>query len=266
MNKWTKESALKELGRFINRTDELKVLERFSSDHMRWQANCLEFLEDVFGRESRYYLSFAHMKWERQGSFIVGGPDDPSGSWNPGAAIEREHQKAFVSALDAAKGLLQAASDKLQRLELSEVYEGKNSPPESSQIIKVINLCDRQLRKTIRKKPEKEKDVQDSLENLLIGADIEYGRDSENIQFSSKSYVPDFTFPRIDLVLEVKLCFKAEREKEIISEINDDILAYQAKYSNLLFVVYDNGFIRDSDRFKNDFEKSEKVFMLVVKH
>ena len=101
---------------------------------------------------------------------------------------------------------------------------------------------------------------------MLIGADVKYSRESEHIEFSSKSYIPDFTFSRIDLALEVKLCNRVGREKEIISEINDDILAYQTKYSNILFVIYDNGFIRDIDRFKQDIEKSQKVVLLIIKH
>ena len=59
---------------------------------------------------------------------------------------------------------------------------------------------------------------------------------------------------------------KEGREKEIITEINDDILAYQTKYGNLLFVVYDVGFIRDIDRFIDSFEKSTNVIVRVVKH
>ena len=171
-----------------------------------------------------------------------------------------------MSSLDSASGLLRAASDLLERSELTEVYQGKDTPPESSAIVKIINLCDRQLRKVIRDKPQGEKEVQDGLENLLIGATIEYTRESDHIEFSSKTYVPDFTFSKIDLALEVKLCSKKEREKGIISEINDDILAYQTKYGNLLFVIYDNGFIRDIDRFKQDFERSQNVIIVVVKH
>lgn len=266
MTNWTKTKALKELSSRIETTIELKNSKGYSAEHMRWQANCIELLEEVFGRESRYYLSFVHIEWRKTGAFIVGGPADRSGSMNPAAAIEREHQKAYIGALDAAKGLLQGAYDKLERSEIANVYEGKNTPPETSDILQIINLCDRQLRKIIRSKPDKEVEVQVALENLLIGAEIEYSRESVHIQFSSKSYIPDFTFSRIDLALEVKLCNRVGREKEIISEINDDILAYQTKYGNLLFVIYDNGYIRDIDRFKQDIEKSQKVVLLIIKH
>jgi hypothetical protein len=52
----------------------------------------------------------------------------------------------------------------------------------------------------------------------------------------------------------------------VIGEINDDILAYSTKYGNILFVVYDCGFIRDVERFSGHFEASKGVLVRVVKH
>ena len=60
--------------------------------------------------------------------------------------------------------------------------------------------------------------------------------------------------------------FRSEREKELPEEINDDILAYQTKYQNLLFIIYDLGYIRDVDRFSSSFEEHENVTIRVVKH
>src|SRR5262249_5891066 len=124
----------------------------------------------------------------------------------------------------------------------------------------------RKLRKLIREVPEKERNLQDSFENLLVGADIEYSREVVFIEYSSKTYVPDFVIPKADLAIELKLCKKPEREKEMIAEINDDILAYRSKYGNVLTVVYDCGFIRDVDRFVRNFEQLENVIVKVVKH
>ena len=67
------------------------------------------------------------------------------------------------------------------------------------------------------------------------------------------------------MAIEVKLCNREGREKEIIGEINDDILAYKTKYGNVLFIVYDLGFIRDVDRFVSSFEDQEGVVVNVVK-
>lgn len=197
---------------------------------------------------------------------MVGGPGDPEGAWDPQTAIERMHQEAYVKQLDGARGLLLAAADYLERADLKTVYEGKDTGPESSAILKVINLAERRLRKVIKRKPERESEVQDAFEALLVGADIPYSRESQRIEYSSKTYTPDFTVPKIDLAVELKLCSKEGREKEMIAEINDDILAYQTKYGNLLFVVYDLGFIRDVDRFASSIEENENVIVRIVKH
>ncbi len=44
-----------------------------------------------------------------------------------------------------------------------------------------------------------------------------------------------------------------------------DILAYQTKYANILFVVYDCGQIRDVERFIGSFESHPNVVVKVVK-
>ena len=168
--------------------------------------------------------------------------------------------------LETSKGLLQAASDQLTRADLASVYEGKDTAPESSVILRLINMAEHKLRKVIRGTPSDEKEIQNAFEGLLIGADIPYSRETESIEYSSKTYTPDFTIQKIDLAIEMKLCARERREKEIIAEINDDILAYQTEYQNLLFIIYDLGFIRDKDKFCSSFEEHENVTVRVIKH
>jgi REase_DpnII-MboI len=83
---------------------------------------------------------------------------------------------------------------------------------------------------------------------------------------SSKTYIRGFTLRRLDLAVEIKLCDNSKREKAMIGEINDDILAYRQSYGNLLFVIYDVGQIRDVERFKGHFEQQDGVIVQVVKH
>ncbi len=118
----------------------------------------------------------------------------------------------------------------------------------------------------MREPPNHEREVQDAFENLLIGAGLDYSRESEAIEYSSKTYRPDFVLHGNNLVVELKLCNRGGREKEIIAEINDDILAYQQKFQSLLFVIYDCGVIRDVDRFTSSFEAHKNVIVRVVKH
>lgn len=265
MYKWTKDAAAAELRSLIDEIPDLMNRRRCCAEHTRWVARTLRVLEQVFGHKSRYYLSFACLRWSQSGSFLVGGPADPEGSWNPQAAIERQHQEAYVRDLGAAEGFLMAALDDLERAGIDDVYEGKDTGPESSGLVKVLTLIERKLRKVIRATPTKEKEVQDALESLLEGADIQYSRETESIEYSSKTYVPDFIFQPLDLVVEVKLCNRPEREKEIIAEINDDILAYSTRYGNQIYVVYDSGHIRDVDRFSSTFENNDGVLVRVVK-
>ena len=137
---------------------------------------------------------------------------------------------------------------------------------ETSIILKIIDLAEHKLRKVIRDEPEREADIQDAFENLLIAADISVLREKENIPYSSKTYIPDFTFGENDLAIDIKFCYNERRERQIIKELNDYIMAFQTKYNYLLFIVYDLGFIRDIDRFKEEFEKNHNVTVKVIKH
>jgi hypothetical protein len=176
--------------------------------------------------------------------------------------------QAYKAGLETARGLLQSGIDQIKRKGVEAVYEGKNTTAESSDIIKIISLLENKLRKVVRNLPLKEKEIQDAVESLFFGANLdgEFTREKENLIYSSKTYVPDFVFKKINTVVEIKLCYTPPREKEIIAEINDDILAYKTKYANIIFVVYDLGMIRDRDVFKGSFEASEDVVISIVKH
>jgi len=263
---WTQDAAVKELEALISEIPKLRAGQRFSADHTNWATRTLALMEQVFGQSSRYYLSFAALSWNETSGFIIGGPGDPGGAWNPQASIERRHHQAFLRHLDAAQGFLQAALADLQRRGIADVYDGKDTPAESSALVKIITLGERKLRKAVRDKPDRERQVQDAFETLLVGADIAHDRETDSIVYSSKTYTPDFSFRSIDLAVELKLCNRSDREKEIIAEVNDDIIAYKTKYRNLIFFVYDLGYIRDVDRFAQAFEACEGVIVRVIKH
>src|SRR5882724_8877982 len=263
---WTKKSALEELDLLIGEINSLGKTVANSAEHVRWHQRVVSFFEEVFGRDSRPFLSFTMLTWRRDRSFVVGGIRDPEASINPQPAIDREHHKAYLEQLETARGLLLAAKDEIERKGIDNVYQGKDTGPEASLILKVINLAEYKLRKTIRNVPAAEKEIQDAFENLLIGADIPHSRETDSIEYSSKTYTPDFSVARANLAIEIKLSNKKEREKEIIAEINDDILAYSTRYGNLIFVIYDTGFIRDVERFTKHFEDREGVVVKVVKH
>ena len=257
---WTKEEALTTLRRLADEADQPQMSKVPSAEHTRWVTNCSDILEEVLGPASRYYQSFVALGWGESDSCEVGGFTLEE------FVRSRSRIIALGQDLEKAKGLLLGAADYLERHELDEAYAAKNTGPESSLILKVFYLAEHKLRKVIRIQPTNESQVQDAFESLLIGADIPYGREVDRIEYSSKTYTPDFSLPRISLAVEIKLCSRNGREKEMIAEINDDILAYRGKYPNLLFVVYDLGYIRDEDRFCSSFEEHENVTIRVVKH
>jgi hypothetical protein len=71
------------------------------------------------------------------------------------------------------------------------------------------NFLRAKLRKAVLVTPEKEVEVQNAVEQILIGRGLEkgidYGRETGRVKVSIKEVVPDFVFYKIDMALEVKL-------------------------------------------------------------
>lgn len=140
----------------------------------------------------------------------------------------------------------------------------------NEEIINLKNFLGSSLRKAILHEPENEAYIQDTIEQLLIGKGlskgIDYDREVGRLKVSIKEYKPDFIFLKLDLALEIKLSKTKSKSKGIVDEINADIQAYGKGYSQLLFLVYDIGTIRDEDEFKNDIDNKDNIQLIVVKH
>jgi len=126
------------------------------------------------------------------------------------------------------------------------------------------------LRAAVLRPPERERDVQDALEQILIGRGLvkgqDYDREVGRVKVSVKEVVPDFIFPRLSLAIEVKLIKDAARVKDVVDEINADTVSYSRRYQRIVFVVYDMGFIRDELEFRHDLEVAEAISVIVVKN
>ena len=133
-------------------------------------------------------------------------------------------------------------------------------------IFEAINAINQNLRKCFKQQPANEIEVQDEIEKILNVRQIKNNRDSETFNYSSKSYKPDFVLEELETAIEVKLCNSKGDEKKIISEINDDILAYQTRYKMILFFIYDIGIIQNEEKFKRNLTDNPNVMMFVVKH
>jgi len=120
------------------------------------------------------------------------------------------------------------------------------------------------LRAIIRKTPMNEVEVQNAVETILKIKRYGYDREKVSIPWGSTYLKPDFTIDPIDTAMDIKLCRKADEETKITKEISEDIPAYRSKYGDIIFVVYDLGFIRDHDMFKRDFEKNNPEVHIVI--
>lgn len=131
----------------------------------------------------------------------------------------------------------------------------------------IANFIRSKLRASMFSVPSKEVDVQNTLESLLIGKNMEkgidYDRETGKFEFSGKEYIPDFILQKMNLCIEVKLLREGKRSR-IIDEINADITAYNTKYERLLFVVYDLGVIRDEAEFRRDIENAGANIKVVI--
>lgn len=131
------------------------------------------------------------------------------------------------------------------------------------------NFLQSRIRSAVFYKPDKEIEVQNVIETLLLGRGLakgaDYDRESGKFEFSGKEYIPDFIIPKMSLCIEVKLLREGKKSK-IIEEISADITAYKKAYTRQLFVVYDLGVIQNEIEFKRDIEMSEGVKVIIVKH
>ncbi|WP_066688434.1 PD-(D/E)XK nuclease domain-containing protein [Christensenella intestinihominis] len=125
------------------------------------------------------------------------------------------------------------------------------------------------LRAAVHNKPEKEMEIQDVIEVLLLGRGLgkgtDYDRETGKFKFSGKEYIPDFIIPKLQLCIEVKLLRDGKKSK-IIEEINADITAYSKQYERQLFIVYDLGCIQNEEEFKRDIESMGNIKVLIIKH
>ena len=118
--------------------------------------------------------------------------------------------------------------------------------------------------------PNTEKDVQDTIERILIGRGMQkgmdYDRETGRIKFSVKESVPDFIFRTLSTALEVKLLKDSAKLARLVDEINADIVSYGKGYKHIIFLIYDIGSINDVTQFKRDLEAIGNVKVVVVKN
>jgi hypothetical protein len=156
-------------------------------------------------------------------------------------------------------------------LSILRAYLQQRVNPKSERIAGIADFLEANLRRAVLTRPEREKDVQDVIEQLLIGRGLEkglqYDRETGRVKISAKEVVPDFVLLQLATAIEAKLVKEQTRLGEVVDQINADIQAYGKAYDVLVFVVYDiAGLIRDDSEFRRDLEATDGVRVIVLKH
>jgi len=232
--------------------------------------NTFGALEEIFGGKARHTRVFSTITWQVSSSMMIGVSDcmrKPNGYRETLAeVIERRHQEQAICDLGVAEGVLRSALDDLIRKGVNRVFSSTDAGVEAGSTLMVLDLVKKKWRKVIRTTPEREIEVQDAFESILVGSGIVYEREKVSIPYATKVYRPDFTIASLNFAIEIKLATDERHEKEFIAQVNDDIRAYKTQYANVLFAIYDVGIIRDIDRFVQDFASTSGVRVCVVKH
>lgn len=113
----TKEAARVRLTQSLNEVHALRDNRegRYSDTHMRWEMNVRNALEDIFGKESRYFIGFDSIPWERKeatGAEIIAS-----------FGVKDLQYKTYLTCLGAARGLLKSA---IEYVDLREEGETSN--------------------------------------------------------------------------------------------------------------------------------------------
>lgn len=156
-------------------------------------------------------------------------------------------------------------------LTILRAYLQNRVNPKSERIAGIADFLEARLRRAMMQRPDREKDVQDVVEQLLIGRGMEkglhYDRESGRVKYSALEVIPDFVLLELATAIEVKLLKDNTRLGTTIDEINADIQSYSKVYDVLVVVVYDvGGVIRDDAEFRRDLEATDGVRVLVIKH
>jgi hypothetical protein len=141
---------------------------------------------------------------------------------------------------------------------------------QTTELGNLLDFLQSRVRRAVLKDPEREKDIQDVVEQLLIGRGftkgVDYDREVGRVKVSAKEVVPDFIFPKLGLALEVKILKDVSNRSNLIDGINADIQAYAKSYVFVAFLVYDMGAIRDEVEFKQGLDNQKNIFILIIKH
>jgi hypothetical protein len=242
--------TVSQLGKLFRQTEALRramelVASGTTPDHAKWSAT---------NSFVRAYNRFAQKYHELSHESVMTFNEDSLRSW-------------AESLWPIQKGLFDQVYSELLIL-TSQLSDYENGA--SASISELSDLLSSNLRKVIFSKPNKESEVQNAVESLLVGRGyqkgVHYDRESGRVKYSGKDFIPDFNFHSLNTALEIKLIREGISPSTIVEQLSADIPAYKSAYSSILFCVYDLGSLRDVHEFQNDLQNTDGVRVCVVKH
>ena len=148
MVKWTSETALAELDRYLGEIHALRGGDHTNPDHTRWLIGLMKFLPEVFTTDSIYCHNMNQIRWLYYGTMAVHVKE----VFAPGSTEARYNRPAYDRALNAAEGILLAAQDELAKSGLEDTTTSEadpvgNAPP--ARKVFVVHGHDTEMKETV---------------------------------------------------------------------------------------------------------------------
>lgn len=121
---------------------EIPGIKRNSSEHTRWLSNVLRVLDEKFGTDSQYSTTIRAFPWKETASGIYS-------AYNYQSERERDHQIAFRSQMEQAKGIIQSAVDALTEKLAESVEEGTSCSSFDSKKVFVVHGHNDAVKQTV---------------------------------------------------------------------------------------------------------------------
>jgi hypothetical protein len=188
------------------------------------------------------------------------------------APVDKYNIEAVPSKLDTLPLQQQGFFESVRgNLLILRAYLTNRVKPRSERVTEIADFLQANLRRATLRVPEREREVQDTIEQLFVGRGLQKGSDYDRevgrVKVSAKEVIPDFVLPKLETAVEVKFLKDAGRVSVVVDEINADIRAYGLTYPQSVFIVYDvGGAIRDETEFRRDLEAADGVRVVIVKH
>ena len=126
------------------------------------------------------------------------------------APVDRYNLEAVPGSTSTIAMVQQELFDSVRaNLSILRAYLQNRVHPKAERISEIADFLEVSLRRAVLQKPEREKQVQDVVEQLLIGRGLEkglhYDRETGRVKVSAKEVIPDFVLLQLATAIEVKL-------------------------------------------------------------